>query len=157
MIYVKSFFNEIYKPVYFGNFDGYLTKQCYFSRHMNKLVTLITRQVAVLSLGWLLSVPLYAQSDLPPLALSQLTKPAGWQLVGSVSPNADGTSMQPKPGNTVLVGASEPLTLLTPTADFRLRFDVLMTPNADVVLNLPSGQSISLAHSQEIARLLNQS
>ncbi|QDK83010.1 hypothetical protein EXU85_32140 [Spirosoma sp. KCTC 42546] len=121
---------------------------------MNKLVTLIIRQVAVLSLGWLLSVPLYAQSDLPPLALSQLTKPAGWQLVGSVSPNADGTSMQPKPGNTVLVGSSEPLTLLTPTADFRLRFDVLMTPNADVVLNLPSGQSISLAHSQEIARLL---
>ncbi|WP_332368925.1 hypothetical protein [Spirosoma telluris] len=121
---------------------------------MNKLVTSITRQVAALSLGWLLSVPLYAQSDLPPLPLSQLTKPAGWQLVGSVSPNADGTSMQPKPGSNVLVGGSEPLTLLTPTADFRLRFDLLMTLNADVVVNLPSGQPISLAHSQEISRLL---
>lgn len=121
---------------------------------MNKLVTLLTRQVGALSLGCLLSVPLYAQSDLPPLPLSQLTKPAGWQLVGSVSPNADGTSMQPKPGSNVLVGGSEPLTLLTPTADFRLRFDLLMTPNADVVVNLPSGQPISLAHSQEISRLL---
>ncbi|MVM29468.1 hypothetical protein GO755_05450 [Spirosoma sp. HMF4905] len=121
---------------------------------MNKLVTLIARQLTALSLGWLLSVPIYAQSDLPPLSLSQLTKPAGWQLVGSVSPNADGTSMQPKPGANVLMGSSEPLTLLTPSADFRLRFDVLMTPNADVMLTLPNGQPISLAHSQEISRLL---
>jgi hypothetical protein len=121
---------------------------------MNKLVPLITRQIAALSLGWFLSVPLYAQSDLPPLPLSQLTKPAGWQLVGSVSPNADGTSMQPKSGANVLVGSSEPLTLLTPTADFRLRFDVLMTSNTDVVLTLPAGQMISTANSREISRLL---
>ncbi|GAB4048194.1 PA14 domain-containing protein [Spirosoma litoris] len=114
----------------------------------------MTRQIAALSLGWLLSVPVYAQSDLPPVSLAQLTRPAGWQLVGSVSPNAESTSMKTTSGANVLVGSSAPLTLLTPTADFRVRFETLMTAGADVVLTLPNGQSISLAHSQEIARIL---
>ncbi|UFH54771.1 hypothetical protein [Spirosoma sp. KNUC1025] len=121
---------------------------------MNKFVTLIARQTTALLLSWLLPVSLYAQSDLPPVPLSQLTRASGWQLAGSVSTNADGSSVQSKSGDNVLVGTSEPLTLLTPTADFRTRFEVLMTSNADVVLTLPTGQPISLARSQEIARLL---
>lgn len=121
---------------------------------MSRFITLLTRQTAALLLAWLLSGLLYAQNDLPALSLSQLNRPAGWQLAGSVSPSADGSSIQAKPGDKVLIGADQPLTLLTPTADFRVRFDVLMTTSADVVLTLPSGLAIGLAHSQEINRLL---
>ncbi len=96
----------------------------------------------------------HAQNDLPAVSLSQLARPAGWQLVGSVSPTADGSSMRTQPGSNVLTGSSSPLTLLTPTDDFRLRFDMMASPNADVVLTLPTGQLIRMAQSQEIARLM---
>ncbi|WP_420148765.1 hypothetical protein [Spirosoma sp.] len=121
---------------------------------MNKFVTFIARQTAALSLSCLLSISVYAQSDLPPMSLAQLARPSGWQLAGSVSTNADGSSIQTKSGDKILVGSNEPLPLLTPTADFRVRFDAMMTSNADVVLTLPTGQSINLAQAQEISRLL---
>ena len=127
----------------------------FLTRIMNKFVTLIRCQsVVLLLLSCLLSVSLCAQSDLPPMSLAQLTRPSGWQLVGSISTKADGSSIQSKSGDKVLVGGGEPLTLLTPTADFRVRFDALMTANADVVLTLPTGQPVSLSNSQEINRLL---
>ena len=114
--------------------------------------TIRYRVVAVLSSA-LLSATLHAQSDLPPVSLSQLTRPNGWQLAGSVATGPDGTALKTQPGSTVLVGGRAPLTLATPTADFRLRFEVLMTANADVVLTLPDGQPISLDHSRDLARL----
>jgi hypothetical protein len=121
---------------------------------MYRFVKLVTRQTAILAVGLLSVAPLRAQTELPALSLAQLTKPAGWQLVGSVSPTADGSSMRPQSGSAVLVGTQEPITLLTPTSDFRLRFDLMMTPNTDVVMTLPSGQPISFAHTQDISRLL---
>lgn len=121
---------------------------------MNYSVLSIIRQAAIVSVGWLLSASLYAQSDLPPISLSQLTRPAGWQLAGSVSPTADGSNLRSQAGNNVLTGGSSPLTLLTPTDDFQLRFDVLLSPNADLTLTLPTGQTMSFAGSQDLARLL---
>ena len=115
---------------------------------------IILRRTAVLALGVLLSAPLYAQGDLPAIATSQLLLPKGWQLAGSVSPAADGSSMRPKTGNTVLTGSGAPLTLLTPTDDFRLRFNLMTTPNADVVMTLPTGQSIDLGKTPEIMQLM---
>ncbi|GAB4014909.1 hypothetical protein GCM10028773_03050 [Spirosoma koreense] len=103
---------------------------------------------------WLVSVSSYAQGDLPRLTLAQLTRPSGWRLAGSVTPNADASSLQTKSGDNLLVGSSEPLALFTPTADFRTRFDVLTTANADLVLTLPTGQQIRLTQSSDINRLL---
>ena len=62
--------------------------------------------------------------------------------------------MRSKPGNTVLTGSGDPITLLTPTDDFQLHFELMTTPNANVVLTLPTGQTIPLAGSLEMARLL---
>ncbi|WP_097129156.1 hypothetical protein [Spirosoma fluviale] len=120
---------------------------------MTKRITLFFNQSTLLLLGWLLALPLYAQKELPAVSLAQLTRPGGWQLVGSVSPTADGSAMRTQPGSTILTGSAEPLTLLTPTDDFRLRFDVLLSANADLVLTLPTGQAISFAGTQELARL----
>ncbi|WP_026309042.1 hypothetical protein [Spirosoma spitsbergense] len=114
----------------------------------------ILRRTAVLMLGVLLSASLYAQSDLPAIAPSQLTLPKGWQLAGSVSPAADGSSMRPQSGNTVLTGSGTPLTLLTPTDDFRLHFNLMTTPNADVVVTLPTGQAINLGKTPEMMRIM---
>ncbi len=114
----------------------------------------ILRRTAVLVLGGLLSAPLYAQGDLPAIAPSQLTLPKGWQLAGSVSPAADGASMRPQSGNTVLTGSGAPLTLLTPTDDFRLRFNLMTTSNADVVVTLPTGQAINLGKTPEMTRIM---
>ena len=121
---------------------------------MNYSVLSIIRRAAIISVGWLLSASLYAQSDLPPISLSQLTRPAGWQLAGSVSPTADGSNLRAQPGSNVLTGGSSPLTLLTPTDDFQLRFDVLLSPNADLTLTLPTGQAMSFAGSADLVRLL---
>ena len=120
-----------------------------------RLTTLsILRRTAVFGLGVLLSASLYAQGDLPALAPSQLTLPKGWQLAGSVSPGADGSSMRTQSGNTVLTGSGAPLALLTPTDDFRLRFNLMTTPNADVVLTMPTGQTINLGKTPEMTRLM---
>lgn len=121
---------------------------------MHKSVQSIRSLLAFMVLRWLVVTPLYAQSDLPAIALSKLTQPQGWQLVGSVSPTADGSSMRTQSGSNVLTGSGSPLTLLTPTDDFKLHFDLLTTPAADVVLSLPTGQSINLTQSHDIARLL---
>lgn len=121
---------------------------------MNKFISLRIHRVIYIFVGCLLAGSLQAQGDLPPLSLAQLTRPPGWQLAGSVSTNADGSAIKATSGDKILIGAGEPLTLLTPTADFRVRFDALMTTNADVALTLPTGQSINLAHEQEISRLL---
>lgn len=121
---------------------------------MIRLNTFPVRWVGVLLLGELLSATTYAQSDLPALPLSQLSRPNGWQLVGSVAAGPDGAALKTQPGNSVLVGSREPLTLVTPTDDFQLRFEALMTANADVSLTLPGTQPISLDRSRELARLL---
>ncbi|GAB4000965.1 hypothetical protein GCM10028807_55680 [Spirosoma daeguense] len=121
---------------------------------MNKNKSSIFRHGPAILSAWLLSLNLYAQSDLPAVPLTQLTRPTGWELAGSISPTADATSLRPKSGNSLLVGSTEPLTLATPTDDFRMHVDVLMTANADVTLTLPTGQAIRLAGSQESARLL---
>lgn len=112
------------------------------------------RRTALFMFGVLLSVSLYAQGDLPAIASSQLTLPKGWQLAGSVSPTADGSSMRAKSGNTILTGSGAPLALLTPTDDFRLRFNLMTTPNADVVMTLPTGQTINLGKTPEMTRLM---
>ncbi len=114
----------------------------------------ILRRTALLMLGVLLSASLYAQGDLPTIAPSQLPLPKGWQLAGSVSPTADGSSMRTQSGNTVLTGSGAPLALLTPTDDFRLRFNLMTTPNADVVMTLPTGQTINLGKTPEMTRLM---
>ena len=119
---------------------------------MQNSVNVRLRQLALFVVGGLISVPLFAQSDLPPVSLSQLTRPNGWQLVGSVATGSDGTALKTQPGNTLLTGGREPLTLATPTADFRLHFEVLMTANADAFLSLPNGETISLDHSRDLAR-----
>ena len=120
---------------------------------MNKQITSFFYQIAPLLLGWLLAVPLYAQQELPALPMAQLNRPAGWQLVGAVSATADGSSLKTQPGSTILTGSGAPLTLLTPTDDFRLRFDILLSASADFVLTLPTGQTMSFAGTQELARL----
>ena len=109
--------------------------------------------MAALFVGWLVSAPLFAQSDLPALPLSQLNRPAGWQLSGAVASNPDGT-LKTTPGNAVLIGSRDPLPLATPTDDFQMRFDVLMAPNAGGTLSLPGDQPISLDHSRDLPRLL---
>ena len=119
---------------------------------MHNFIRSILHTTAILGLA--VSLTAHAQTDLPAVSLSQLVRPAGWQLVGSVSPTADGASMRTQPGSNVLTGSSAPLTLLTPTDDFRLRFEMMASPNADVVVTLPTGQLLRLANSQEIARLM---
>ncbi|GAB4030834.1 PA14 domain-containing protein [Spirosoma gilvum] len=114
----------------------------------------VVRRTALLLLICLSSKSLQAQSDLPPVSLAQLARPNSWQLVGSVSPTADASSMRTQSGSNVLVGSNEPLTLLTPTDDFRLRFEVMLSAGADAVLTLPTGQQISFANSRESARLV---
>lgn len=109
--------------------------------------------LAALSLIWLLTSPLFAQSELPVLPLSQLNRPATWQLVGAVAPRPDGT-LKTVPGTTVLVGSRDPLTLAVPTDDFRMRFEMLTTPGADVSLTLPTGQTLSFGQTRDLARLL---
>ena len=121
---------------------------------MTSLIQSTGRWLATSSLGWLLSVPLFAQSELPVLPVSQLNRPVGWQLVGSVLPGADGSSLKTGPGNTILTGTNQPLTLATPTDDFRLHFDLLMTANAGPMLFLPGDAPISLDHSRDLSRLL---
>ncbi len=134
--------------------NGYQECFHYFSESMQPTLILILRRAALLTLGVVLSASLYAQSDLPTVTPSELTLPRGWQLAGSVSPTADGTSMRSKAGNSVLTGSGTPLTLLTPTDDFRLRFNLMTTPNADVVLTLPTGQAINLGKTPEMMRFM---
>ncbi|GAB2596992.1 hypothetical protein GCM10027190_51340 [Spirosoma areae] len=62
--------------------------------------------------------------------------------------------MRSQPGSNVLTGSNQPLTLLTPTDDFRLRFEVLLSPRANLTLTLPTGQAISFANSPDLARLM---
>ena len=112
------------------------------------------RQTALLALGSFLLAPAFAQSNLPAVSLSELKRPNSWQLVGSVSPTANGSSMRTRAGNNVLIGSGDPITLLTPTDDFQLHFDLMTTPGADVVLTLPTGQVLSLTNSPDMARLL---
>lgn len=121
---------------------------------MTSFNTLFNRRITAFWVSLLLPASLYAQSDLPSVSLAQLTRPTGWQLVGSVSTGLDNPSLKTQPGSTVLVGTSTPLALITSTDDFRLRFDLLTTPGSDVVLTLPSGQAINLARSQDVQRLL---
>lgn len=135
-------------------FDGYKNGYCHFVFCMIRIVTLIGRWAVVASLVGGLTVPVYAQTDLPPLPLSQLQLPGGWQLVGSVASGPEGGALKLQPGNTIATGTNQPLTLVTATDDFRLRFDALMTANAGGVLTLPGGQSISLDHSLDLPRLL---
>lgn len=108
---------------------------------------------AILFLGWLLAVPLFAQSDLPVLPLSPVNRPAGWQLVGAVSDGPNGT-LKTSPGSTVLVGSRDPLTLATPTDDFRMRFEMLTTAGTDASLSLPTGQTLSFNQNRDLSRLL---
>lgn len=117
------------------------------------LSTPIGRWMAALTLSSLLSAPLFAQNDLPALPVSQLNKPAGWQLVGSILPGS-GNTFKTKEGNTLLVGSGSPLALATPTDDFQLRFDMLATPDADVSLQLPTGQRLSFRKESDLAKLL---
>jgi hypothetical protein len=112
-----------------------------------------SRWVTALFLGWLMSVPLFAQSDLPVLPLQQVNRPAGWQLAGTVASNPDGT-LKTAPGNTLLIGTRDPLPLTTPTDDFQMRFDVLTTPNASASLVLPTGQSLSFSTTRDLTRLM---
>lgn len=120
---------------------------------MTSFIFLTTRRVATLSLGWLLSAPLLAQSDLPVLPLSQVNRPAGWQLVGAVSDGPNGT-LKTSPGSTVLVGSRDPLTLATPTDDFQMRFQLLTTAGADASLSLPTGQTLAFSQTRDLSRLL---
>lgn len=112
----------------------------------------------MLMLSWVLSAPLFAQSDLPVLPLSQLNRPATWQLVGTVAPKSDGTlktaTMDRTSGTAVLVGSRDPLTLATPTDDFRMRFEMMTTPGADASLTLPTGQTLSFSQTREFSRLM---
>ncbi|GAB3941987.1 hypothetical protein GCM10028805_06020 [Spirosoma harenae] len=121
---------------------------------MHKFLRSLVRRTALLTAIWFWSQSVQAQGDLPPISLAQLPHPNSWQSAGAVSVNADGASIKPQPGNTILIGSSDPLTLLTPTDDFRLRFDVLLSSGADAVITLPTGQAISFASSRESSRLL---
>ena len=120
---------------------------------MTLIRVLTSRWVAALALSSLLAVPLFAQNGLPALPVSQLTKPAGWQLAGSVLPGS-GNTLKTKSGNALLVGSGTPLPLVTPTDDFQLRFDMLATPDADVSLQLPTGQRLSFQKEADLAKLL---
>ncbi len=104
--------------------------------------------------GWLLSTALLAQSDLPGLLLPQLSLPAGWKLAGLVSTTADGAILKTQPGNTLLVGSGGLLPLATPTNDFRMRFELLTAANTDLLLQLPTGQTLSFSRERDLARLL---
>jgi len=125
-----------------------------FAFHMTSFPLSVSRRVAALLLGGLLSGPLFAQSDLPALPIAQLSRPAGWQLAGSVGTNPDGTSLQTKSGSSLLVGSGEPLVLATPTDDFQLRFELLTTVGAEVSLLLPTGQTLALNRVADLARLM---
>ena len=116
----------------------------------------ISRRMAILILGGRLSAPLFAQTDLPALPVAQLNKPAGWQLAGSILPGS-GNTLKTKSGNDLLVGSGSPLTLATPNADFQMRFEMLATPNAEVSLQLPTGQPILFGRDQDVVRLLKAS
>ena len=119
---------------------------------MNLIPVTIGRWVTALFLGGLLSAPLIAQSDLPVLPLSQVNRPAGWQLAGSVSSNPDGT-LKTASGNTILVGTRDPLPLANPTDDFQMRFELLTTPNTNTSLVLPTGQALSFSQMRDLSRL----
>lgn len=110
----------------------------------------------MLVLGGPLSAPLLVQSDLPPLSLSQLNRPGSWQLVGSIATKSDGT-LKSQPGSTVLFGSRDPLTLTTPTDDFQMRFEMLMTTGTDASLSLPTGQKLSFKQDRDKSRLLKAS
>lgn len=120
---------------------------------MTSFILLTSRRVVALSLGWLLSAPLFAQSNLPVLPLSQVNRPAGWQLVGAVAQKPDGT-LKTEPGTTILVGSRDALTLATPTDDFQMRFEMLMTTDTDASLTLPAGQTLSFSRMRDLSRLL---
>ncbi len=112
-----------------------------------------SHRAAIFTFGWLLSVPLFAQTDLPALPVSQLNKPTGWQLAGAILPGS-GNTLNTKPGDALLIGSGNPLSLATPTEDFTMRFEMLATPNADVSLQLPTGQRISFQNEHDMAKLL---
>lgn len=111
------------------------------------------RRVVALALSGLLSAPLFAQIDLPALPVSQLNRPAGWQLAGAVLPGS-GNALKTKPGDALLIGSGSPLPLATPTEDFSIRFEMLATPDADVSLQLPTGHRISFRNDYDLAKLL---
>jgi len=111
------------------------------------------RRTAAFAVGLLMSVPLFAQTDLPALPVSQLNKPAGWQLAGAVLPGS-GNALQTKSGDALLIGSGSPLPLATPTDDFSMRFEMLATANAEVSLQLPTGQRISFQNESDLAKLL---
>lgn len=144
----------INKPSTLRNFGGYNRCPYVFCSSMLTFFSSIVRQTALVLTVCLVSKNLHAQGDLPALSLAQLARPNSWQLVGSVSPTADASSIRTQSGSNVLVGSNEPLTLLTPTDDFRLRFEVMLSAGADAVLTLPTGQQISFADTRESARLL---
>ena len=112
-----------------------------------------------LSFGWLLTIPLFAQSNLPVLPLAQLNRPATWQLAGTVTTKPDGTlktvtTDRTTPGTSVLVGSRDPLPLATPTDDFQMRFEMMTTTGTDASLVLPTGQTLSFSQTRDLARLL---
>jgi len=111
------------------------------------------RWVAALALSGVLSAPLFAQTDLPALPVSQLNRPAGWQLAGAILPGS-GNTLKTKPGDALLVGSGSPLLLATPTDDFSMRFEMLATPDANISLQLPTGQRISFQNESDLAKLL---
>ncbi len=112
-----------------------------------------TRQLVALTVSWLLSAPLFAQTDLPTLPVSRLNRPTGWQLAGEVLPGS-GNTLKTKPGDALLVGTGSPLPLATPTDDFSMRFEMLATPDASVELQLPTGQRLSFQNDNDLAKLL---
>ena len=120
---------------------------------MTSLILPTSRWLAALSLGWLLAAPLFAQSDLPVLSLPQVNRPASWQLVGSIAPKSDGT-VKTQPGNSILIGSRDPLTLATPTDDFQMRFEMLTTAATNAAVSLPTGQTLSFGSMRDLTRLL---
>lgn len=138
-----------------ANFYQYNYSHFRFAIDMNSFSVSTSRWVAALFIGWLASAPLFAQSDLPVLPLSQVNRPAGWQLVGAVASNPDGTlKADRQPGSAILVGSRDPLPLATPTDDFQMRFEMLTTPGADASLLLPTGQSLGFGSTRDFSRLL---
>lgn len=121
---------------------------------MIKPTSRISRYLTAFFLSGLLSTPLIAQSDLPALSVAQLNRPTGWQLVGSVTTNADG-SLKTSPGSSILVGTKgEPLALATPTDDFRMRFELMNTAGSPVSLLLPTGQTLAFDQIRDLSRLM---
>ncbi|MEZ0487934.1 hypothetical protein [Fibrella aquatica] len=98
----------------------------------------------------------YAQADLPRLDLATLNLSANWQRAAGITLNAESAALKTKPGAEALLvsSGSEPITLATPVSDFALQFDVLLTANADALLTLPNGESLSLNQSRDIKPLL---